>query len=92
MAAPGSRSPPGAWAVGRHVPASRAAVVAALEPVLAALFAWLIHDEALAAVQLAGGLIVVASVAWVQSHRPDAAEAAPAPRRRSQPAAVRPPA
>jgi drug/metabolite transporter (DMT)-like permease len=77
----------------RHVPASRAAVVATLEPVLAALFAWLIHDEALAAVQLAGGLIVVASVAWVQSHRPDlAAEAAPAPRRRSQPAAVRPPA
>ena len=77
----------------RHVPASRAAVVATLEPVLAAVFAWLIHDEALAAVQLAGGLMVVAAVAWVQSHRPDLSqEAAPAPRRRSEAAAVRPPA
>jgi drug/metabolite transporter (DMT)-like permease len=68
----------------RHVPASRAAVVATLEPVLAALFAWLIHDEALAAVQLTGGLAVIGAVAWVQSHRPDLeAEAAPAPRRRA---------
>jgi drug/metabolite transporter (DMT)-like permease len=62
----------------RHVPAPRAAVVATLEPVLAALFAWLIHDEALAAVQLAGGAAVLAAVAWVQSRRPDLeAELAP---------------
>lgn len=62
----------------RHIPASRAAVAATLEPVLAALFAWLVHDEALAVVQLAGGLAVVVAVAWVQSHRPDLeAEAAP---------------
>ena len=73
----------------RHVPASRAAVVATLEPVLAALFAWVIHDETLSAVRLAGGMAVVAAVAWVQSHRPDLeAEAAPPPRYR----AVRPPA
>ena len=39
----------------RHIAAPRAAVVATLEPVLAAVFAWLIHDEALAAVQIAGG-------------------------------------
>ena len=32
----------------RHVPAPRAGVVATLEPVLAAVFAWVIHDEALA--------------------------------------------
>jgi drug/metabolite transporter (DMT)-like permease len=45
--------------------------VATLEPVLAAVFAWLIHDEALTAPQLAGGALVVAAVIWVQSHRPD---------------------
>ena len=62
----------------RHIPAPRAAVVATLEPVLAAVFAWLIHDEALAAVQIAGGMAVLTAVAWVQSRRPDhEAEAAP---------------
>ena len=62
----------------RHIAAPRAAVVATLEPVLAAVFAWLIHDEALAAVQIAGGLAVLAAVAWVQTRTPDhAAEAAP---------------
>jgi drug/metabolite transporter (DMT)-like permease len=62
----------------RHIAAPRAAVVATLEPVLAAVFAWLIHDEALAAVQIAGGMAVLTAVAWVQSRRPDHdAEAAP---------------
>jgi drug/metabolite transporter (DMT)-like permease len=50
----------------RHVPAPRAGVVATLEPVLAAVIAWAVHDEALAAVQIAGGLVVVAAVIWVQ--------------------------
>jgi drug/metabolite transporter (DMT)-like permease len=53
----------------RHVPASRAAVVATLEPVLAAVIAWLVHGEVLAAVQIAGGLLVVAAVVWVQTQR-----------------------
>jgi len=62
----------------RHLPAPRAAVMATLEPVLAALFAWLIHAEALATVQIAGGCAVLVAVAWVQSHRPDLEqEAAP---------------
>ena len=62
----------------RHIAAPRAAVVATLEPVLAAVFAWVIHDEALAAVQIGGGMAVLAAVAWVQSRRPDhEAEAAP---------------
>jgi drug/metabolite transporter (DMT)-like permease len=62
----------------RHLPAPRAAVVATLEPVLAALFAWRIHAEALAAIQIAGGCAVVGAVAWVQTHRPDIEqEAAP---------------
>ena len=50
----------------RHIPASRAAVVATLEPVLATVFAWVIHDEALSTAQVAGGLLVVAAVTWVQ--------------------------
>jgi drug/metabolite transporter (DMT)-like permease len=62
----------------RHLPAPRAGVVAMLEPVLAGAFAWLVHDEALSAVQIAGGALVITAVAWVQSKRPDrAAEAAP---------------
>jgi drug/metabolite transporter (DMT)-like permease len=58
----------------RHVPAARAAAVATLEPALSALFAFLIHDETLAAVQIAGIAIVLAAVAWVQLQRPDMAE------------------
>lgn len=62
----------------RHIPGPRAAIVSTLEPVLAALFAWLIHDEALAAVQILGGGLVLAAVVWVQAHRPDLeAESAP---------------
>jgi drug/metabolite transporter (DMT)-like permease len=62
----------------RHLPAPRVAVAATLEPVLAALFAWWLHDERLAAVQLAGGALVLGAVLWVQSRRPDLeAELAP---------------
>jgi drug/metabolite transporter (DMT)-like permease len=62
----------------RHIPAPRAAIVATLEPVLAAVFAWVILDEKLDAVQLLGGALVLGAVVWVQSHRPDLeAELAP---------------
>jgi drug/metabolite transporter (DMT)-like permease len=62
----------------RHLPAPRVAVAATLEPVLAAFFAWFLHDERLAPGQIAGGALVLASVLWVQSHRPDLeAELAP---------------
>jgi drug/metabolite transporter (DMT)-like permease len=54
----------------RHMPAARVGVVATLEPALATLIAWAIHGEALAAAQIAGGLLVVAAVAWVQMHPP----------------------
>lgn len=53
----------------RHIPAPRAAVVATLEPVLAAAFARAIHEEALSVAQVAGGLLVVAAVVWVQLQR-----------------------
>jgi drug/metabolite transporter (DMT)-like permease len=62
----------------RHIPAPRAAVVATLEPALAAVFAWIVLGEGLAAVQIAGGAVVLTAVAWVQSRRPDLeAEGAP---------------
>jgi drug/metabolite transporter (DMT)-like permease len=62
----------------RHIPAPRAAVVATLEPALAAVFAWIVLGEELAAVQVAGGAVVLTAVAWVQSRRPDLeAEGAP---------------
>jgi drug/metabolite transporter (DMT)-like permease len=73
----------------RHLPASRAAVVATLEPVLGALLAWPILGQALSPIQIAGGLVVVAAVVWVQSQRPALdAELAPAygPRPPAQPA------
>jgi len=62
----------------RHLPAPRAALVSTLEPVLAAVFAFLIHDEALAAIQIAGGLLVLSGVVWVQTRAVDLeAESAP---------------
>ena len=62
----------------RHIPASRGAVVATLEPVLAAIIAWPVLDQALAAPQIAGIVVVVAAVIWVQTHRPQIeAESAP---------------
>ena len=63
----------------RHLPASRAAVVATLEPVLGALLAWPILNQALSPVQAVGGLVVVGAVIWVQAQRPALeAERAPA--------------
>jgi drug/metabolite transporter (DMT)-like permease len=62
----------------RHLPAPRVAIAATLEPVLAAVFAWWLHNEHLAAVQLVGGVLVLGAVLWVQARRPDLeAELAP---------------
>jgi drug/metabolite transporter (DMT)-like permease len=63
----------------RHLPAARAAVVATLEPVLGAALAWPIHDQSLSPIQIAGGLVVVGAIVWVQSQRTElSAELAPA--------------
>ncbi len=65
----------------RYIPAPRAGIVATLEPVLAALFAWILVGESLAALQVGGMALVVAAVVWVQAHRPDLeAESAPGAR------------
>src|SRR3954452_24555094 len=62
----------------RELPAPRVAVAATLEPVLGAIFAWWLHDEGLATIQLAGGVMVLCAVLWVQMRRPDLeAELAP---------------
>jgi drug/metabolite transporter (DMT)-like permease len=54
-----------------HVPATRVTIVAMLEPVLAALIAWVWLQEELGAVQIVGGLIVLAGVLLVQTARGD---------------------
>jgi drug/metabolite transporter (DMT)-like permease len=59
----------------RHLPAPRVAVVATLEPVLASVLAWALLDQALSLTQISGGVVVLAAVAWVQSHRPEVSEA-----------------
>jgi drug/metabolite transporter (DMT)-like permease len=75
----------------RQLPAARIGVVATLEPPLATAIAWAIHGETLTAVQIAGGLLVVVAVAWVQANPPaPEVEAAPVDRRlEGSPASVR---
>ena len=45
-----------------HLPAAFSSVGLLLQPVVAALFAWLLLAEPLAALQVAGGLIVLAGI------------------------------
>jgi drug/metabolite transporter (DMT)-like permease len=56
----------------QHIPATRATIIAMLEPVLAAVvaFAWL--EESLTAGQIAGGVLVLAGVGIAQTARPAA--------------------
>lgn len=65
------------WGVG-HVRAERASIAATLEPVLAALFAYLLLGQGLSSQQLAGGTLVVAAVAALQVKR-QRVERAPEP-------------
>jgi drug/metabolite transporter (DMT)-like permease len=53
----------------QQVAASRVTIVAMLEPVLAAVVAWAWLGEDLAAVQIVGGLIVLAGVVLAQTAR-----------------------
>ena len=54
------------WGVSQ-ISAERASIAATLEPVLAALFAWIWLDESLSPMQLVGGAMVVAAVIVLQS-------------------------
>jgi drug/metabolite transporter (DMT)-like permease len=50
----------------RHLPAANVAVVATLEPVLGSILAWVLLDQSLSAIQIAGGVVVLAAVTWVR--------------------------
>ena len=54
------------WGVER-VKAERAAIAATLEPVLGAVVAWIFLDQSLGALQIAGGVLVMAAVILIQT-------------------------
>ena len=68
-----------AFAAVRHIPAARASVVMTLEPALAALIAWPTLGELLSPIQILGGVIVLASVMWIQLQRTAGPEEAAPP-------------
>jgi drug/metabolite transporter (DMT)-like permease len=51
----------------REVPATTAGIVILVEPFVAAILAWLIFDERLGPVGLAGGALLLASIWWLTS-------------------------
>jgi drug/metabolite transporter (DMT)-like permease len=53
----------------RHIPATRASILAMLEPVVATAVAWAWLDESLGAVQVVGGVIVLAGIVLAQTAR-----------------------
>jgi drug/metabolite transporter, DME family len=56
------------WGVER-VRAERGVIAATLEPVLAAVVAWLFLDEALSPIQIVGGALVIGAVVALQVRR-----------------------
>ena len=53
----------------RHIPATRASIVATLEPVIATVIAWLWLGESFGAAQLVGGAVVLVGIFLAQSAR-----------------------
>jgi drug/metabolite transporter (DMT)-like permease len=53
----------------RHLPATRVAIMAMLEPVVATVIAWIWLDEALGATQLAGAIVVLGAIVIAQTAR-----------------------
>jgi len=53
----------------RHIPATRAAIVGTLEPVLATVVAWLWLGESFGTAQLVGGAVVLAGIVLAQTAR-----------------------
>jgi drug/metabolite transporter (DMT)-like permease len=50
----------------RHLPANVASVLALVEPVVATTLAWVILDQTLAVIQLAGAAVLLTGAALVQ--------------------------
>lgn len=53
----------------RHIPATRASIVATLEPVIATVVAWLWLGESFGTAQLIGGAVVLAGIVLAQTAR-----------------------
>jgi drug/metabolite transporter (DMT)-like permease len=53
----------------RHISATRAGIVAMLEPVVAIVVAWFWLGESLRPTQLAGGAVVLAAIVLAQTAR-----------------------
>jgi drug/metabolite transporter (DMT)-like permease len=53
----------------RHIPATRASIVATLEPVIATIVAWLWLGESFGTAQLVGGAVVLAGILLAQTAR-----------------------
>jgi drug/metabolite transporter (DMT)-like permease len=60
-----------------HVPATRVTIVAMLEPVLAAVFAWIWLEEELGSLQILGGLTVLGGVLLAQTARAEEDRSSP---------------
>ena len=58
-----------AWALGR-LPTATAALVALVQPVAAALLAWLIFSETLSPLQAVGGALALGGVVLAQARKP----------------------
>ena len=56
------------WGVA-HIRAERASIAATLEPVLAAVFAWIWLGQSLSSMQIAGGVLVIVAVGSLQATR-----------------------
>jgi len=52
-----------------RIRSTHASITATLEPITAAAMSWLFLGESLSALQVAGGILVIASVAILQAHR-----------------------
>ena len=53
----------------RHLPATTVGIVATFEPVAAAVIAWVWLGEALVAVQILGGVVVLAGILLAETSR-----------------------
>ncbi|PKQ37188.1 MAG: hypothetical protein CVT59_09015 [Actinobacteria bacterium HGW-Actinobacteria-1] len=62
----------------RHIRATEASVTATLEPVLAAVLAWLLFRESLGTAQMLGGLLVIGAIVVSQMRTTVASELPPA--------------
>jgi DME family drug/metabolite transporter len=63
----GTLMPFGLYLMGiKHIQATRAAITATLEPITAGVIAWVFLNEAMDILQLAGALLVIASIVMLQ--------------------------